>query len=176
VNDAPVAVCDLDGVLWRGDEPVPGAADGVAMLRAGGVRVVFLTNNSSGTVADYVRRLVRVGVPAEGRDVLSSAAAAAALLARDLPRGARVLACAGAGVREALAEHGLTVVDAGPAEAVVVGWHRDFDFARLTTSTSRHRFVLDSGRVSAITTVSPTRASFASSWTWNFRVRSICLP
>ena len=123
--------CDLDGVLWRGDAPIPGAAEGVATLRAEGIRVVFATNNSSGTRAEYAAKLVGFGVPATADDVLSSAMAAAQLVASYLSPNARVLACSGPGVREALEVNGLVPVDAEPAEAVVVGWHRDFDFDRL---------------------------------------------
>ena len=132
-------VCDLDGVVWRGEESVPGAAEGVAALRRAGLRVGFVTNNSSPTIAETVSRLARAGVAAGPDDVLSSAQASAALLAADLGRGARVLACAGPGVREALASRGLTAVDAGPAVAVVVGWHRDFDFERLATAADAVR-------------------------------------
>jgi glycerol 3-phosphatase-2 len=136
MTDEPVIVCDLDGVLWRGDVAIAGSADAVAELRAAGRRVAFLTNNSSLRVQDVVDRLVAIGVPTSEADVGSSAQAAAALLARDLVRGARVLACAGPGVIEALTERGYVVVDAGepgdePVDAVVVGFHREFDFDRL---------------------------------------------
>ncbi len=63
--------------------------------------------------------------------MLTSAVAAGALLAAELPAGARVLACAGPGVVEALESVGLTAVREPPAEAVVVGFHRDFDYAGL---------------------------------------------
>jgi HAD superfamily hydrolase (TIGR01450 family) len=126
-----VVCCDLDGVVWRGDTPIPGAAQGVAHLRDAGLRVVFLTNNSGGRVGDYVVRLEDMGIPVSGDAVGTSAQAAALMLAADLPGGARVLACAGAGVIEALDAAGFTIVDEGPADAVVVGWHRTFDFERL---------------------------------------------
>src|SRR5262249_36780757 len=130
-SSAPVVCCDLDGVIWRGDEPIDGAADGIAWLRAAGLRVAFLSNNSSMRIAELVAKLERGGVPAERSDVLTSALAAAGMLARKLPAGARVLACAGGGVVEALGQKGFEVVDRGPADAVVVGLHREFDFERL---------------------------------------------
>ena len=131
-----VVVCDLDGVLWRGDAAIPGSAGAVAQLRAEGRRVAFLTNNSSHRVIDVVNRLGAIGVPASAADVLSSAQAAAALLREDLPSGARVLTCAGPGVVEALDAAGYQTVDGGRAydgvvDAVVVGFHREFDFDRL---------------------------------------------
>jgi HAD superfamily hydrolase (TIGR01450 family) len=127
----PVVCCDLDGVLWRGDESITGSADAIAQMRDAGVRVAFLSNNSSQTVGALLEKLDGFGVPASADDVLTSALAAAELLRRDLAGGARVLACAGPGVIEALEHTGLAPVEEPPAEAVVVGWHRTFDFERL---------------------------------------------
>ena len=126
-----VVCCDLDGVVWRGEHALPGAADAVARLRAAGLRVVFLTNNSSATPGDVVARLGAAGVDATPADVAGSAEAAAAVLAGSVGPGATVLTCAGAGVVEACRARGLRTTDVGPADAVVVGWHRDFDFERL---------------------------------------------
>lgn len=136
---APVVLCDIDGVVWLGGEEIPGAARAVARLRAGGLSVGFLTNNSSFTPSDYVERLGRIGIPVGPEDVLSSAMAAAGVLAADLPAGAKVLACAGAGVVEALAQAGFEVVESGPCEAVVVGFHRNFDFDRLDRAAAAVR-------------------------------------
>jgi glycerol 3-phosphatase-2 len=130
-DSRPVVCCDLDGVVWRGETPIAGSADGVTALRDAGLRVVFLTNNSSGTVQENLDRLARSGVDAEADDLVTSAQAAVALLATTHTPGTRVLACAGPGVLEALAEAGFEAVDAVPAEAVMVGWHRTFDFERL---------------------------------------------
>lgn len=132
-------VLDLDGVLWLGDEPLPGAAGAVAQFRAAGLDVGFMTNNSSLPVSGYVEKLARFGVEADPSEVLTSALAAANLLAGELAPGAKVLACSGPGVVEALEAKGFEVVDAGPAEAVVVGWHRTFDFDRLDRATAAIR-------------------------------------
>ena len=131
MSGVPVVACDLDGVIWRGDDPIAPAADGIVQLRGAGLRVAFVSNNSNSPVADVVAKLERMGVPAEPEDVVTSAIAAAWLLGQSLAPGARVLACAGPGVREALAAEGLTAVDDGPAEAVVVGFHREFDYDAL---------------------------------------------
>jgi 4-nitrophenyl phosphatase len=126
---------DLDGVLWRGDVPIPGAADAVARLRARGDRVAFLTNNAAPTMAEHLAKLERMGVAARREELLTSAEAAATML----PPGSTALACAGPGVREALAARGVGIVEAGPADAVVVGSHREFDFARLTRAADAVR-------------------------------------
>jgi HAD superfamily hydrolase (TIGR01450 family) len=128
---APVVCCDLDGVIWRGDAPIAGASDGVATLRDAGLRVVFVSNNSGNPIGAVVDKLSRFGVPATPDDVLTSAQAAAGLLARDLAPGTRVFACAGPGVVEALEAVHLVPVRDGPADAVVVGIHPGFDYDEL---------------------------------------------
>jgi glycerol-1-phosphatase len=138
VTDA-VVCCDLDGVIWRGDEAIPPAALGIRALRDAGLRVGFVSNNSSQPLAEVAGKLSRFGVPAEPDDVLTSAVSAASLLAGVLAPGARVLACAGPGVVEALGAVGLTPVKDQPAEAVVVGFHRDFDFDELDRAASAIR-------------------------------------
>jgi len=131
--------CDLDGVIWRGDDVIPGAPDGIGRLRAAGVRVGFVSNNSSQPVAEVVAKLGAAGVPASPHDVVTSAHAAASLLASSLEAGAAVLACAGPGVVEALTAAGLRVVDRPPADAVVVGFHRGFDFDELDRASAAVR-------------------------------------
>jgi HAD superfamily hydrolase (TIGR01450 family) len=90
-----------------------------------------VSNNSSSPVGDVVAKLGRMGVDATADDLVTSATAAAWLLTQALEPGARVLMCAGPGVREALTAVGLDPVDDGKVEAVVVGFHRDFDFDQL---------------------------------------------
>ena len=97
-------------------------------------------------------RLARAGVDAEPEDVLTSALAAAVILHDELPAGARVFACAGAGVIAALTELGFEVVTSGPADAVVVGWHDTFDFAELTAAAR----IVRSGALFVATNGDPT--------------------
>jgi glycerol 3-phosphatase-2 len=131
--------CDLDGVVWRGETPIAGSAGAVEELRVAGWRVVFTTNNSSLRIVDYVERLARVGVPADPDDICTSAQAAAAVISSGVTEGAAVLAYAGPGVVEALEAAGLRVVSRGPVDAVVVGFHRDFDFDGLTRAADAAR-------------------------------------
>jgi 4-nitrophenyl phosphatase len=136
----PVVCCDLDGVVWRGETPITGSAAAVASLHQHGVRVSFLTNNSSQRVVEYVEKLRGCGIDCEPDDIATSAQAAALLATEILPRGAKVLACAGPGVVEALTDVDFEVVDdPKQAVAVVVGFHRDFDFERLTRASDALR-------------------------------------
>lgn len=125
---------DLDGVVWLSGVPIPGSVDAIARLRAAGQRVVFVTNNSFARVGDQEARLASIGVPAVG-DVVTSAMAAAGLL----EPGSTALVCGGPGVEEALHARGVTPVSDGHADAVVVGFNRDFDFARLQAASGAVR-------------------------------------
>jgi 4-nitrophenyl phosphatase len=123
-------LCDLDGVVWLAHQPIPGSVDAIARLRAAGHRVLFVTNNSSARVEVQEAALAAIGIPAVG-DVVTSAQAAAQLL---VP-GQRALVCGGEGVVQALEARGVAAVldDGGETvDAVVVGWHRTFDYDGLT--------------------------------------------
>ncbi len=117
--------------MWLGDEPIEGSAEGVRHLRGRGVEIAFFTNNSSLTIDSYVKKLRAMGVDVRGEEILSSAQSAADLL----DAGMTAVVCGGPGVVEALTARGVVIVDRGPADAVVVGWHTDFDFSRLETAT-----------------------------------------
>lgn len=121
-----VVLLDLDGVVWLAHQPIAGSVAAIARLRAAGVRVLFVTNNSSATVEDQAAVLGEIGIPAEG-DVVTSAMAGARLV----EPGERVLVCGGPGVTQAVERRGAQAVDAGPCDAVIVGFHRDFDYERL---------------------------------------------
>lgn len=121
---------DLDGVVWRGEQPVAGSAPAIARLRANRERVLFLTNNSAATLGEYIEKLAAHGIDVTDQDVVTSAQAAATLVSA----GERALVCGGPGVDEALRARGVVTVREGAADAVVVGWHRDFDFDRLTAA------------------------------------------
>jgi HAD superfamily hydrolase (TIGR01450 family) len=128
-------VIDLDGVIWLADQPIPGSADAVGRLRRAGIGVLFATNNASPTVSQLVGRLADAGIEAGAGEIVTSAQAAASMLAP----GSVAMVCADDGVREALAERGVAVSDDGPVDAVVVGWTRRFDFALLAQAATAVR-------------------------------------
>ncbi len=122
---------DLDGVLYRGAEPVPGATEALAALRLAGRRVAFVTNNSARTPAAVTERLRGVGIDAHPDEVTTSAQATAELLAG---RGCRSAFVVGEeGLTGALEAAGIEVVgpEAPSADAVVVGWDRGADYPKL---------------------------------------------
>jgi glycerol 3-phosphatase-2 len=127
-------ILDLDGVVWLADQAIPGAAAAVARVRAAGERVGFVTNNSYVPRREVEAKLARFGVD-PGDDVITSAMAAAGLV----EPGETVLLCAGPGARQELEARGAAVVEQGVADAVVVGFHPDFDYARMTAAATAVR-------------------------------------
>jgi glycerol 3-phosphatase-2 len=115
-----VALVDLDGVVYTGPLPVPHASEALAAARDAGMRSIYVTNNASREPAAVAQHLSDLGVPALAEDVMSSAQAAAAMLADDLPAGARVLAVGAPALRLALAEVGLEVVASADDAPVAV--------------------------------------------------------
>ncbi|MCY3637076.1 MAG: HAD-IIA family hydrolase [bacterium] len=117
---------DLDGVIWVGGTPVPGAAEAVERLRRSGATMVFVTNMSALTVADQEAKLAACGIDATGL-VITSATAAGQLISP----GERVLVVGGPGIDEAVELAGAQVCSSEPADAVVVGMDPSFNYDTL---------------------------------------------
>ena len=101
-------ICDLDGVVYRGQAAVPHAVEALSAQRR---PVLYATNNAARTPDVVAAHLRELGLAVEASDVVNSSQAAAWLLARHQPRGAGVLAVGGPGVGVALREAGYTPND-----------------------------------------------------------------
>lgn len=129
------ALVDLDGTVWRGSRIVPGAASGIRALRAAGIPIIFVTNNTGATVAEFADRLGRAGLLDEGRpgaDQVLNATAATAEYLRDRIPDATVFVIAKPVVAEELARAGVDVVEEGSADVVVAGMTETISFDLLT--------------------------------------------
>lgn len=121
------ALCDLDGVLYLGDDPVPHAADGVAGARADGMRFAFVTNNASRRPTAVADRLTGLGIAAEPAEVVTSGQAAGRLLAAKVTPGSAVLVVGTDALADEVTQAGMrpvrSVAQAGPGgpAAVVQG-------------------------------------------------------
>ncbi|MBI1347621.1 TIGR01457 family HAD-type hydrolase [bacterium] len=116
---------DMDGVLYRGSELIPGADRFIAQLREREIPFRFLTNNSQRTRRDVVAKLARMGIDAEEEHVFTCAMATARFLAQQKPGGTAFVIGEG-GLLTALHENGYAVVDHDP-DFVVVGEGRTFN-------------------------------------------------
>lgn len=101
---------DLDGVFWRGDDPIPGGPECVAKLRDAGFPVRFVSNNSSFDRQGIVDQLNRFGIDAQPDEVFVATHALAREIARREPR-ATVYLIGAPGLRRELEERGLRVID-----------------------------------------------------------------
>jgi HAD superfamily hydrolase (TIGR01450 family) len=128
-----VALLDLDGVVYLGRAAVPNAPQALAEARRQGMRLAFVTNNASRSPSAIAAQLTGLGVPATSAEVISSAHAAARLIAERLPPGAPVLVVGGIGLRIALRERGLRPVStaAERPQAVVQGYAPDIGYSML---------------------------------------------
>ena len=123
---------DLDGVMYRGDQLLDGAAALVALLRARQIPFRFLTNNSTRTPDQYAARLCGMGVPAGPEDFYTSALATAEYLGQRAAPGARVLVLGKDGLREALLARGFELVQKpADAEYCVVGFTDELTYDML---------------------------------------------
>ena len=142
-----LVIFDLDGVVYRGREPVPGAAELAGWLHERGVAVRFATNNSTVSRAGYVERLAGMGIGTEVGEIVTSTSATIEHLRRHAPGVRSVLGVGADSMRDELAAAGFNVVMAGdlsaperPGEridgfdAVVVGLDLALDYGRLAAA------------------------------------------
>ena len=122
---------DMDGTLYLGDELFDFTIPLLRRIRETGGRYLFMTNNSSKSVEDYIRKLQKMGIPADREDFITSAQATAWYLLRhhaDKP----LYVCGTASFKEELRLAGLTVTeDADRAECIVMGFDTELTFQKL---------------------------------------------
>jgi phosphoglycolate/pyridoxal phosphate phosphatase family enzyme len=107
----PVAIFDMDGVLYRGSILLPYAKETVDRLRRAGWQVFFATNNSTATRDDYVQRLDKLGLGGDADHIVTSAYATAHYLERLDPKPKDVYVVGANGLREEIRAIGIPVRD-----------------------------------------------------------------
>jgi len=117
---------DMDGVMYRGSELIPGADCFVERLRELGIPLLFLTNNSQRTRRDVAIKLRRIGIKVEDWHIFTCAMATARFLAHQKPHGTAYVIGEG-GLLQALHQNGYAIVDSEP-DYVVVGEGRTLTF------------------------------------------------
>lgn len=133
IDDYDCAMFDLDGVVYLGPEPVIGAPESIHDLRQLGVKVGFVTNNAGRSPDVVVEHLNELGIECRRDDVVTSAQAIAQLMARELPSGARVLACGSQALADEMTAVGFMLVEdyTQAPDAVVQGYDPLMCFPRL---------------------------------------------
>ncbi len=125
---------DLDGCVWRGEEPTEGAIDAIAALRTAGKRIAFVTNDTQLTGEEYVRKLWRLGFQGSVEEVVTAGGALQFVLAERFGGGAAFVIGSPA-IKGHVESAGLRIVNdtafASRADVVVVAYHPEFDYGEL---------------------------------------------
>ena len=131
---------DGDGVLWRLNDPMPGLNRFFDTLKDHGINWALLTNNSTRTIASYVKKLEKFGVTADPAQVFSSASVTGQTLADRYESGTAFYVIGEDGIKDTLRERGFTVYDDSnkpdePTPAVVLGLDVNITYQKLAVAT-----------------------------------------
>lgn len=126
---------DLDGVVYRGNELLPGAREFIDWLAANQKKYLFLTNNSFATGVQILAKLSRLGIATDGAHLLTAGQAAVQNIARRVPGGS-VYVVGEQPLIDLVEEQGLSAVPVEnvEADAVLVGLDRTFDYQKMTNA------------------------------------------
>jgi glycerol 3-phosphatase-2 len=162
-DDFDGLLIDLDGCVWIGSEPIPGAPETLAALLAAGKSIAFVTNNPARPPAAYAERLQGLGVEVGPERVITAGIVAARLAAEAAGPDGSAFVIGRAPLKEMVAAAGVTVLEgeAGrDASVVVVSGHREFDYAALLTA----KRALDRGAALIGTSRDPTMPMPGGEW------------
>ena len=101
---------DLDGVVYRGKQAIPGAVEAINRAQAEGKKIGYITNNASRTPEQIAQQLRGFGLRVEGEEIIGSARAAAKILAQRIPPSSKVLVVGGEGLRSEVSALGFELV------------------------------------------------------------------
>jgi 4-nitrophenyl phosphatase len=134
-------VLDLDGTIYRGNDPLPGAREAVGRLRERDVQLLFLSNNPTETPSAYAERLAEMGIEADPGEIASAGSITTEYLVREHPEDP-ILLIGAPGLRSQFEAAGLSLIDEWREAAVLVAsYDREFDYERLTEAL----WTLDTG-------------------------------
>lgn len=135
LSDIKAVVSDMDGVLWRGDDKLPGMVEFFSFLRENKIPFVLATNNSGRHTANYIQKLAKMGVhDIKAQELVTSATATVDYLKNHYPDGARLFVIGNPGLFQTLEEANFTIADSD-VDAVVAGLDFDFNYAKARKAT-----------------------------------------
>jgi glycerol 3-phosphatase-2 len=135
-------IVDLDGVVWVGDDEIPGSVRALNTLVDRGVSIVFLTNDPRGSRDDYAARLSRLGVPANSEQILTSGSVLASVIRNRHGNGASTYVVGPTALKIEVQRAGLLLADGAQARdavAVAVGAHSGFNYDELRSAAQAVR-------------------------------------
>jgi 4-nitrophenyl phosphatase len=159
LNEISHLIIDMDGVLYRGDQPMPRLSEFMEFLREQSIKFVLATNNSTQTPEERVDKLARMGAKVSPDEILNSGQATARFLSQQYPQGARVHVFGMAALRKALVDEGFTLADEN-VDLVVASMDKDVSYEKLKRAT----VLIRSGARFIATNLDPTYPSEEELW------------
>lgn len=133
-NEKKGFICDMDGVIYHGNQILPGVKEFIEWLHEENKEFLFLTNNSNYTPRELSQKLARMGLDVSEEHFYTSALATAMFLKEQAP-GCSVFAVGEAGLTNALYDAGITMNEVNP-DYVVIGEGRTYSLDTLTKATN----------------------------------------
>ncbi len=131
IKDTKLFLFDMDGTLYRGGELFPYTIPLLQAIKVAGKRYMFMTNNSSRSVAEYIRRLAGMGIAAAHEEFITASQATALFLQETCPRE-KLFVCGTRSFKEELTGYGLTVTeDVDEADSIVMASDPELTFQKL---------------------------------------------
>ena len=127
-------ILDMDGVIWRGDQPLVDLPAIFEKIKQRGFKVILATNNATLSISQYLEKLAGFGVMLENWQVINSAQATAHYLKQQYPQGGPVFIVGENGLHEALETQGFYQADCNVL-AVVTGLDRNINYGKLSKAT-----------------------------------------
>ena len=130
LNHIKHLILDMDGVLYRGSEPIPRLREFFSFLREQSIPFMLVTNNATRTPGERSKQLAGMGAEVSPSEILVSGQAAARYLRRDYPAGTRLHVFGMAALRQALEEEGFVLAD-DDVEVVVASVDREISYEKI---------------------------------------------
>lgn len=126
-------ISDLDGVTYRGEDPIESAVKAFQKWHENGFPYAFVTNNSTKTAEEFAGKLNGMGIPASANQIVTTCDVAADRLAALVKPGSRVMIIGAASLQHSVEKRGFVIAEKD-VKAVVAGLDRTFTFKKLTNA------------------------------------------
>ena len=131
IRDLKLFLFDMDGTLYIGDRLFDFTTELLSAIKSRGARYMFMTNNSSKSVADYIKKLSKLGIEAKEDEFITSSQATAFYLKNHHPN-AKLYVCGTQSLKDELQSEGFSITeDIDKVECIVMGNDTELTFKKL---------------------------------------------
>ena len=131
IQDIKLFLFDMDGTLYLGDRLYDFTKELLATIKSSGGKYMFMTNNSSKSVADYIKKLAKLGIESNYDDFITSSQATSYYLAK-YHKGATLYVCGTESLKEELRSNGFKITQSlDETDLIVMGFDTELTFQKL---------------------------------------------